>query len=182
MSYSRLLTNLGFDADPFAKTNADEEELLERYFVPPPFFPAVFGDHRTPKSAIVFAPRGGGKTALKRKIEMATRNDLPILCISYNRFDTTGVKLSQVDSDYHLRNLVQLVLVGVLTGVYLRGLETLSTDDRHLLYLLVKEHLSKIGQSQLRISIDSVKNLSDKAAELWNRFSGPIALVINALL
>jgi hypothetical protein len=181
MSYSSLLTNLGFDADPFAKTNADEEDRLEEYFVPPPFFRAVYGDHRTPKSAIVFAPRGGGKTALKRKIEIAMRNQ-PILCISYNHFNITNTKLTQIDSQYHLRHLVQLVLVGVLSRVYLMGVDDLSNDDRHLLYLLANDHLSKIDRTELRESIESIKNLSDKSIEMWNRFTGPVALVVNALL
>jgi len=37
MSYTDLLHNLNFDLDPFAKTNADEEELLKSYFIEPPF-------------------------------------------------------------------------------------------------------------------------------------------------
>lgn len=181
MSYMRLLSNLRFDGDPFAKTNADEEERLESYFVPPPFFSAVYGVHGTPKSAIVFAPRGGGKTALKRRIESRSRNE-PVLCISYNTFNTIDIKLNQIDLHYHLRNLVQLLLVGVVTGVYLKGIEHLDKGDRHLLYLLIKEHLSHIDQTELRSAIESVKNLSDKAKELWNRFTGPVAFVLNSLL
>lgn len=66
LSYSELLNNLGFTNDPFAKVNADEEERLEEYFIEPPFFKAVQGIPHDPKSYIVFGPRGGGKTALKR--------------------------------------------------------------------------------------------------------------------
>jgi hypothetical protein len=36
MSYNDLLHNLGFIRDPFAKTNADEEELLEDYLLSRP--------------------------------------------------------------------------------------------------------------------------------------------------
>lgn len=61
MGYPLLLHNLGFAEDPFAKSNADEESNLESYFVPPPFFDAVFGNYHDPRSVIVFAPRGGGK-------------------------------------------------------------------------------------------------------------------------
>jgi len=71
--YAKLINRLGFVADPFAKTNADEEERLDSYFIQPPFFESVFGDPKTPKSSIVFAPRGGGKTALKRKIELGSQ-------------------------------------------------------------------------------------------------------------
>jgi hypothetical protein len=51
-----------------------------------------------------------------------------------------------------------------------------------LIYLMVKEHLSVLDQTQLKIRINSIKNFSDKAKELWNKFTGPIGLVINALL
>lgn len=181
MSYLTLLTNLGFEADPFLKTNADEEDRLESYFVEPPFFDAVYGDLRRPKSVVVFAPRGGGKTALKRSIEIASANQ-PILCISYNYFDITSVTLAEVDQQYHLKNLLQLVLVGILSQVYLRGAESLSDDDRRLLSRIVTEHLSGIDKSRLKNSIDNVKNLSDKAKEFWNKFLGPVGFVLNAVL
>ncbi len=91
MSYSDLLHNLGFVVDPFAKTNADEEELLKSYFIQPPFFKAVYGDLVTPKSAVVFAPRGGGKTALKRMLELSSLSD-NFLCVTYNQFGVAGLK------------------------------------------------------------------------------------------
>lgn len=181
MSYSTLLSNLGFEADPFARTNADEEERLSQYFVPPPFFAAVYGEYQTPKSAIVFAPRGGGKTALKRKIEISS-NGKPFLCITYNQFDVVGKNLSQISSEYHLSNFVQLTLVAVITAASEKGIDNLSQDDRHLIYLFVQEHLSRIDQTELKAAIKSIKNFSDKAEELWNRFTGPIGLVVNALL
>ena len=48
MSYANLLHNLGFQIDPFAKTNADEEEHLKSYFIEPPFLKAVYGDLASP--------------------------------------------------------------------------------------------------------------------------------------
>jgi hypothetical protein len=181
MSYTDLLHNLGFDLDPFAKTNADEEELLKSYFIEPPFFKAVYGDLSTPKSAVVFAPRGGGKTALKRMLELSSLND-PFMCVTYNRFSVSGLRLEDIDLDYHLRNLVRLLLVAVLSSAAERGIESFSDDDRHLLYLLTKEYLSDIDSTELKAAIQSVQNLSDKAKEWWNKFTGPIAIVLNVVL
>ncbi len=181
MSYSDLLHNLGFTTDPFAKTNADEEELLESYFIEPPFFKAVFGSLATPKSAVVFAPRGGGKTALKRKLEISSLTS-PFMCVTYNQFSVSGLKINNIDLDYHLRNLVRLLLVSVLSSAAERGIAALSNDDRHLLYLLSKEYLSDIDTTELKAAIQSVQNLSDKAKEWWNNFTGPIGLVLNAVL
>lgn len=181
MSYELLLKNMGFDSDPFSKTNADEEDRLQEYFIAPPFFNAVYGSFKDPKSSIVFAPRGGGKTALKRKIELSSI-DQQFLCVTYNQFDTSGKKLSDIDLEFHTNNIIRLILVAVLTAVEKNGINKLSTDDRHFLYLLVKENLFEIERHQLRSAIKSVQNFGDKAKDWWNKFTGPIGLVINHLL
>ena len=181
MSYNVLLSNLGFDLDPFAKTNADEESNLADYFVSPPFFAAVYGDHFNPKSSLVFAPRGGGKTALKRKIELSSQG-YEYLCITYNRFNVTGITLKNINLEYHLKNITQLLLIAVLTAAHQKGVGGLSGQDRHLIYLLTKEHLSRIDQTELKYAIGSIKNFSDQAVEIWNKFTGPLGLVINSLL
>jgi hypothetical protein len=181
MSYSDLLHNLGFELDPFAKTNADEEELLKSYFIEPPFFKAVYGDLSTPKSAVVFAPRGGGKTALKRMLEISSLTD-NFLCVTYNQFGVAGLKLKDVDLQYHFRNVARLLLVAILSATAEKGIDSLSSDDRHFIYLLTKEYLSEIDVTELKAAIQSVQNISDKAKEWWNKFTGPIGVVLNALL
>ncbi len=181
MGYPLLLHNLGFAEDPFAKSNADEESNLESYFVPPPFFDAVFGNYHDPRSVIVFAPRGGGKTALKRKIELASETE-SFLCVTYNVFPVDSLTLSQINLAYHLKNVARLLLVAIVTATMDKGLLKLNKEDRHLLYLLVKEYLSEISQGELKDAIGAIKNLPDRAVEIWNKFTGPIGIVINALL
>jgi hypothetical protein len=181
MSYSILLQSLGFNADPFAKTNADEEDQLGTYFIQPPFFQAVYGDLLTPKSVVVFAPRGGGKTALKRMLEVSSQSD-PFLCVTYNYFSSEGLTLEQIDIRYHLRNIARLVLVSVLTGSADRGVDKLSHDDRRLLYLLTKAHLSDLDTTDLAAAIAAAQNFSDKAKKWWNAFAGPIGFAINTVL
>ncbi len=181
MSYLTLLKNFGFDSDPFAQTNADEEDKLEEYFIAPPFFSSVFGDVNAPKSSIVFAPRGNGKTALKRKIELSSKRG-NFLCITYNQFNTTSKSLADIDQNYHLTNLVRHVLIALLTAFQNKQNITLSKGERHLIYLFVKLYLNDIDQTDLKNSIEAIKNFSDKVKEVWNRFTGPIGLIINALL
>jgi hypothetical protein len=181
MSYTNLLQRLGFEADPFAKTNADEEDHLKSYFIEPPFFKAVYGDLSSPKSAVVFAPRGGGKTALKRMLELSSQTD-PFLCVTYNHFATDGLRLQDIGLDYHLRNIARLLLVAVLSAASERDVNMLTPDDRHLLYLFTKAYLSEIDTSELKAAIQAVQNFSDKAKEWWNAFTGPLGVVINSLL
>ncbi|WP_156778709.1 P-loop ATPase, Sll1717 family [Clostridium formicaceticum] len=175
------MNNIGFDADPFAKTNADDEERLRMYFIEPPFYNAVYGNPDEADSKIVFAPRGSGKTALKKMIENKSQED-NLLCISYNNFDIGKLKLQEIDMDYHLINIIRLIVVALITSIEEKGLSKLSETDRHYLYLFVKNYLSDIEQIELESSIDSVKNFSDKAKEWWNKFLGPIGIVINVLL
>lgn len=180
MSYINLINSLGFIIDPFAKTNADEEEHLERYFIEPPFYNAVYGDINNPKSTVVFAPRGGGKTALKRKIEITSQDD-SFMCLSYNSFNVVGLQIGDISLEYHLNNIIRLILVGVLSCVQSVGLEKFTRDDRHLIYLFIKKYLSEIDKTELKEAIYSVKQLKDKAKDWWNAFTGPIGIVINAL-
>jgi hypothetical protein len=180
-AYADLIQRLGFVADPFAKTNADEEERLDAYFIQPPFYNAVYGDPGSPKSTVVFAPRGGGKTALKRKIEIASMG-ADFLCITYNTFPTERLSIADINSAYHFVNLLRLVLIAVIGECNEHGVDRLSKTDRHFLYLFAKIYLSGIDQSELRDSIKAVKNLSDKARDWWNKFTGPVGLLLNAML
>jgi hypothetical protein len=106
---------LGFTGHPFSKTNADEEPLLKSYFIPPPFFDAVVGDPRHPNSSIVLAPRGAGKTALRRMIEdWGEQNH--VLAVTYDRFEFGATqKLENVSLAYHLRNIIVRILVAYLS-------------------------------------------------------------------
>jgi len=180
-TYAALLARLGFIADPFAKTNADEEERLDSYFIQPPFFSTVYGDPLAPKSTVVFAPRGGGKTALKRRIEIASKES-DFLCVTYNVFPIEGVSLKDITLTYHLGNLLRLILIGVISECSERGVGSLNADERHFLYLFAKHYLSDLDRSDLKDAIKAVKNLSDKATEWWNRFTGPLGLAVNLLL
>lgn len=64
----RWLEVQGFERNPFEYYEADREELLASYFVEPEWFEALRGDPRQPASAVLFAPRGHGKTSQRLQI------------------------------------------------------------------------------------------------------------------
>jgi hypothetical protein len=64
----RWLEIQGFERNPFEYYEADREELLASYFVEPEWFEALRGDPRQPASAVLFAPRGYGKTSQRLQI------------------------------------------------------------------------------------------------------------------
>src|SRR5690625_3269794 len=158
LNYSDLLENLGFPNDPFAKVNADEEERLEEYFIEPPFFKAVYGIPNDPKSYIVFAPRGGGKTALKRKLELASGRNDDYLCVTYNTFDVTSKKMADITLDYHLENIIKLLLIGIITIVDKNGAQKLSKENKQILFFMVTKYYCYIVTYELKDAVESIKS------------------------
>jgi hypothetical protein len=79
----------GFLANPFEIWQADEEELLDRYFVRPTIFDEVRGDPTAQQSVVTFAPRGHGKSALRRQIGHSCANDPqhPALVVEVTNYD-----------------------------------------------------------------------------------------------
>jgi DNA-binding winged helix-turn-helix (wHTH) protein len=58
----------GFTSNPFAVWEADSEPKLSNHFIHMSWFDQICGDPRNPRSAILFAKRGYGKTACRREV------------------------------------------------------------------------------------------------------------------
>ncbi|MBE0683126.1 MAG: hypothetical protein IH589_14545 [Anaerolineales bacterium] len=185
--FLRYYSGLSFEDNPFAHTNADEEERLPEYFVPPPYFEAVFGNPLKPKSFIVFAPRGGGKSAQRRMIELRSSEN-KILSITYDNFDFPDVaKSSEIKLHHHLKRIIRFILTGLLVNIYSDpdSANVLEKEDKQIFLKLAAEHLGDIKSSDLTITLDSLKSLKDKFKDVWNDWFptiGPgIQLVIKLL-
>jgi hypothetical protein len=91
------------------------------------------------------------------------------------------LKLTDIDLQYHLRNIVRILLVAILGEAATLGIDGLEKNDRHFLYILTKEHLTKLGRADLKEAIAAVTHISDKAKEVWNMLTGPIAVALSAV-
>lgn len=179
-----FLQKLGFSEDPFASTNAADEPRIGSYFVEPPFFPAVVGNPAAPKSNVVFAPRGGGKTAQKIMIERRSSEDGRFLCISYDRFPMDGVSYPrQATSDYHLRNITRTLLLATIVDVDADTSIGWRLDDfeRRLLVGLSRELLGDLSSAQFREGLSAIKSLGDKANDAWKKYGGVAVTLLNAV-
>jgi hypothetical protein len=182
-TYRQFFTSLGFEEDPFAYTNADEEDRLPRYFIPPSYFPSVFGDPDRPKSFVVFAPRGGGKSAQRRMIENRSAES-NVLSITYDQFDFPEVKsVSEITIHHHLRKIIRFSVMGLLitlnANTALR--ETLSKHDKEVLLGLSADHLKGVNEYALKKALDSLKSLKDKVQDFWNEWLPVINIGLSAL-
>lgn len=182
--YNQFFSQLGFDDDPFQYTNADEEERLADYFVPPPYFPSVFGDPTHPKSFVVFAPRGGGKSAQRRIIETTCSNQ-SVLSITYDQFEfPEAKKASDVVLQYHLKNIIRYIIMGLLITIYNNSelKNKLSKNDKELLVRLSIEYLDGISELTLKNAIDSLKGFKDKVKDFWNEWLPAISIGLSTFL
>lgn len=88
---ARWLEKFEFSNNPFSSQEAGSEDpkRLNEYFVTPPCFDEILGDASLPETTLIFAPRGGGKTAQRVMVDYYCRNNLTggrILSVCYTDF------------------------------------------------------------------------------------------------
>ncbi|RAK06305.1 hypothetical protein C8C77_12524 [Halanaerobium saccharolyticum] len=174
--------NLGFYTNPFKTTNAYYEENLDKYFVYPPFFQSVLGTPSSPRSNIIFAPRGGGKSAQKIMIEKESHKR-DILCISHDDFNNildSGVK--NVTLNDHLQVIIRKTIIGILIAFNEKEGAQIDKSDKEILYLLSKKYLSNLSRLELKENISSIKNFSTQVKEVWTGCSNFVNQIFNELM
>lgn len=184
-SLSSFLAQFGFVADPFEHIDAEQEPQLGDYFVPPPYFATVMGDPRAPKSHVVLAPRGGGKTAQRRMIELRSAESDDFLCVTYDAFDQpAGFAASDASLAYHLNQICRRLLLGIL--IVLDEDPSLADDlpehQKQLLKFQIDRFLGSLSAAELRNAVQSLKNFGDRARDFFDKYAGPLRVLINALM
>jgi hypothetical protein len=179
-----FLAKLGFNENPFQFTNAHEEEQLQSYFVPPPYFDSVWGNPDSPQSHVIFAPRGGGKSAQRRMIEYKAQ-ETGVFAITYDRFEQLETTdLEKLGIDYHLRNIIRLGLLGFLLEYQSRAFMPLSFSkaEREQVETLCHHYLGSIARLEALSALNSLRTLSSKAKQVLKEWAGPISSLISAVL
>lgn len=181
MSYTK---NLGFSEDPFAYTNADEEEKLSSYFVKPPYFESVTGDSKSPSSCVVLAPRGAGKSAQRRMTEeWALSNQ--VLPVTYDRFEfSQNDKISNITLTYHLRNIITRVLTNLIifASQNPKVIKVLPKEFRRTLNILCHNYLGEMTGRDVQETIKKFKSFPQILKEFWNNNIGFLDSLLSFLL
>jgi len=171
MDEATFYRNLGFSSNPFQYTNADEEEKLPQYFIPPPYFQSVMGDPDKPSSCVVFAPRGGGKSAQRKMIEITSKNS-GVLPIQYSRFEfEKGQSLNDCDLEYHLMNINRICLIALLMAIHERCLDHMNFEsaERAQIQGLCKYYLHDLNSDNIRNAVNAITSPFEKAKEFFDR-------------
>ena len=185
LSEVSFLGSRGFQENPFILTNADEEQNLSEYFVPPPFFEAVLGSPSEPKSCTVFAPRGGGKTAQKVMIENASSEDdggKQFLCLTYDRFILPDRFLARnATLDWHLLNLVRLLTTALLVKIDGQEENKLDQEEKDFLVKAARGFLFDINVAEFQSIISAMRNWRGKSEDILKQYGGQVANLLSAI-
>jgi hypothetical protein len=183
MKEDDFFNNLGFDSNPFESTNADDEDRLDKYFIRPKYFDSVWGNPQHPTSAIVFAPRGGGKTAQRKMIEFESQINNNVLCVNYSRFEFSK-SIQSITLNDHLRKIIQIIVIGILTKLNEEPELKSHLDSNDEIYLkkMINEYLGKISEQDFKNAIDALSNYTDKAKEFWYNHIEKINVGIDVLV
>ena len=164
--------------------NSEDEPLLSSYFVPPPYFATVMGDTAHPHSNVVFAPRGGGKTAQRLMIELQSET-VNFLCITYDLTELPPeASLDGANWEFHISHICRRILLAILVAIEEDRfqVELLDLVQRALLVDLVRKHLGTLSEQEFKWGLAAVKTFGDKASDIWRKYGGVIALTISALM
>lgn len=187
ISTDTFLGSYGFLENPFVLTNADEEPELQSYFVPPPYFSSVIGSPSKPKSSVVFAPRGGGKTAQKVMIERKSvennSTDERFICLTYDSFNFPDrFKLNDATAEWHLSNIVRLLVTAVLIHIEHRSDDiTLSEGEKAVLAKTARNFLSDLTEAEFASTLKSIRSPLGRVTDFYDRYKGPVLTLINAV-
>lgn len=185
LTKEEYFNELGFKLDPFASTNAENEEYLSEYFIYPSYFSSLIGSLNKPKSSIVIAPRGFGKTAQRRKLEdISTEKNDQLLTILYDNFPIEGKSsVNNISLEDHLKRIIRSLLIAFLSKIADEETKLeLDKYERITLIEIINKFLNKITPSDITQSINSIKGVKGKLYDIWLTSSKPITSIINAIL
>jgi hypothetical protein len=184
MDLDQFLELHGLMLNPFGTTNAEVETHLDDCFVRPPYFSSVLGSPSSPKSCIVFAPRGGGKTAQRRFVELEAERVGRYLTVLYSHFPLKhGERPADISLDRHLDNVCQRITLGILLTLDRRGDQEDALDERDRAVLLAEAaRLEDLTRDDFEEVVQSLKSFGKKAAEWLSSHSGPIKAIVSAVL
>lgn len=182
VSPASFLERSGFQGDPFASTNSETEESLADYFVPPPYFEGVRGSADSPATAIIFAPRGSGKTAQRRMIEISAAETDEIVCVTYVDFADLMNGNSNL-ADHH-RAICKLLTLAALAHLDHNSdlADALGEHEKRVIKTSARLLLEELTADQFGSALSAVKSAGDRAREFWRKYGGVVSTALTAIM
>ncbi|CAI2765697.1 P-loop ATPase, Sll1717 family [Flavobacterium collinsii] len=186
MTFNEYLANLGFGINPFQYSNADKEiDIIGNYFIKPDYFEDIWGNPYNPVSNIVYAPRGGGKTAQRIMVEKRAKESDDILTITYTNHDLSAFSsINEITLSYHLTYLNRLLLLSFFNRINDESFDfnsIFSFSERQYIYKLARIYLFETPASFPNQAISCLKTFEDHIVDIWKGFKEPIVNVVKQI-
>ncbi|NNJ10298.1 winged helix-turn-helix domain-containing protein [Chloroflexales bacterium ZM16-3] len=139
MNLQEWLQHVGFLGNPFALKQADDEgEQLNEYFVAHPSYSAII-DSTIYRSSVLHAPRGSGKSSMRRMFEQHCRRDTvdprPLVVSLTDWMPITahhrGVTTTIISPETHFSELAKRVVVALAQVEHIPQRYTSLSPDLH---------------------------------------------------
>ena len=179
-SFDEWLRSLGFKGNPFAEREAERERLLPTYFIAGPHYSDMLGDLRDPRTSILFADRGCGKTAYRLMIAQEcrpARPDSPVLAATYTKFSrvlrVASGNPTDVTLEDHLEEVVRSIISSLLEELEARPepfLMNAPEETKSFVRALVQRYIPKsLYPSGLRKTLQRIAGKEQKVSwdEMW---------------
>jgi hypothetical protein len=107
-----------------------------------------------------------------------------VLCLAYDQFDAAGINLESVTWEYHVVQICRLITIGILAALEAQEgtVDRLDEQQRKLVKFYAERFLGDLSADEFKAAISAVKSFGDKANDLWEKWGGPIAGVVNIVL
>lgn len=170
----RWLERWGFNDDPFAVYEADQERAaLPGLFIDRPYVMRMVGDPARPQSAFLLAKRGTGKTATREIVAYEhihghyQRRALPVRYCDFGfLLDRAGADPAHVTARHHADAIVRAVLQTLADDMPPAFFDPLPPTETALLLGLIAEFASPVVRLKLARCVSG-----EAAAIPWNDLS-----------
>jgi hypothetical protein len=144
----------------------------------------VLGTPNNPKSCVVFAPRGGGKTAQRRYVELDAERSGRYLTVLYATFPLrSGESPSDLTLERHLDEVCRRLTMSLLLRIDLDDSLVFNLNDNERAHLLDEcARFESLTRDDFETIIGSCKTFGDKTKDWLSDHSGPIKTVVSAML
>jgi len=107
-----------------------------------------------------------------------------VLCLAYDRFDAAGMAIDEITWEFHVIQICRLITTGILAALEAEegAVDRLDENQQRLVKFYAERFLGDLSADEFKESIRAVKTFGDKANDLWEKWGGPIAGVVNIVL
>jgi hypothetical protein len=139
---------------------------------------------------MVFAPRGGGKTAQRKMLQVEAERRMEVgeagfMAVTYDRFDgILKTRASNASIDDHLHNIITRIVAAFLSNLAQdeRAISALSSQDKKTIAVFAQTHLKGMTGDQFQGILREIKSTPEIIKEFWLEKAPVVGPILNFVM